>query len=159
MHKVMNETTLRMRGLISRRMFSQAGIAALSAKLLPRITFGFAAADAAAPSSAHGLPTQAAVYGGVYAQAREFYGPKRRDRDAPVRIAQRQGCMRECTGGGAFAETEVCTLFGYLPKFGGTPELLNADTPRGFTGELRHVCCGAQRYTIQSSRNWADAGN
>ena len=42
MHKVMNETTLRMRGLISRRMFSQAGIAALSAKLLPRITFGFA---------------------------------------------------------------------------------------------------------------------
>jgi hypothetical protein len=67
--------------------------------------------------------------------------------------------MRECTGGGAFAETEVCTLFGYLPKFGGTPELLNADTPRGFTGELRHVCCGAQRYTIQSSRNWADAGN
>jgi hypothetical protein len=94
--------------------------------------------------------TQAAVYEGVYAQAREFYGPKRRDRDAPVRIARRQGCMRECTGGGAFAEIVVCTLFGYLPKFGGTPELLNADTPRGFTGELRHVCCGAQRYTIQS---------
>jgi hypothetical protein len=38
-------------------MFSQAGIAALSAKLLPRITFGFATADAAAPSSVHGLPT------------------------------------------------------------------------------------------------------
>ena len=49
--------------------------------------------------------TQAAVYEGVYAQAREFYGADRRDRDAPVRIAQRQGCMRECTGGGAFAET------------------------------------------------------
>jgi len=57
MHKVMNETTSRMRGLISRRMFSQAGIAALSGKLLPRITFGFATADAAAPSSVHGLPT------------------------------------------------------------------------------------------------------
>jgi hypothetical protein len=172
-------------------MFSQASIAALSAKLLPRITFGLATADATATSSLHGLPTldelgtgwldcgllaqmpslhnfqevaacapdlvagpflrrtQAAVYEGVYAQAREFYGPKRRDRDAPVRIAQRQGCMRECAGGGAFAETVVCTLFGYLPKFGGTPELLNADTPRGLTGELRHVCCGAQRYTIQ----------
>jgi len=94
--------------------------------------------------------TQAAVYEGVYAQAREFYGAKRRDRDAPVRIAQRQGCMRECTGGGAFAETVVCTLFGYLPKLGGAFELLNAGTPRGFSGELRQVYRGAQKFTIQS---------
>src|SRR6201987_997228 len=59
MHKIINETTSRMRGLISRRMFSQAGIVALSAKLLPRITFGFATAtaDAAAPLSVQGLPT------------------------------------------------------------------------------------------------------
>ena len=149
MHKVMNETTSRMRGLIGRRMFSQAGIVALSAKLVPRITFGFATADAATPSSAHGLPTQPAVYGGVYAQAREFYGPKRGDRDAPGPHCPASG-LYACTGGGAFAETVVCTLFGYLPKFGGTPELLNADTPRGFTGELRHVCFGAQTYTIQS---------
>lgn len=94
--------------------------------------------------------TQAAVYEGVYAQAREFYGVKRRDRDAPVRIAQRQGCMRECTGGGAFAETVLCTLFGYLPRLTGTPGLLNADTPRNFTGELRHLRHGGQMYTIQS---------
>ena len=94
--------------------------------------------------------TQAAVYEGVYAQAREFYGEKRRDRDAPVRIAQRQGCMRECVGGGAFAETVLCTLFGYLPKLSGAPELLNADTPRSFNGELRHLRRGAQMYTIQS---------
>jgi hypothetical protein len=72
--------------------------------------------------------TQAAVYEGVYAQAREFYGPKRRDRDAAVRIAQRQGCMRGCTGG-AFAETVVCTLFGYLSKFGGPTR----------TAECRHA--------------------
>jgi hypothetical protein len=94
--------------------------------------------------------TQAAVYEGVYAQAREFYGVKRRDRDAPVRIAQRQGCMRECTGGGAFAETVLCTLFGYLPKLSGILGLLNADTPRSFNGELRHLRRGAQMYTIQS---------
>jgi len=94
--------------------------------------------------------TQAAVYEGVYAQAHEFYGVKRRDRDAPIRIAQRQGCMRECTGGGAFAETVLCTLFGYMPKLGDTPELLNADTPRGFAGELRHVRRGVQRYIILS---------
>jgi hypothetical protein len=94
--------------------------------------------------------TQAAVYEGVYAQAREFYGVKRRDRDAPVRVAQRQGCMRECTGGGAFAETVLCTLFGYMPKLGDAPELLNADRPRGFVGELRHVRRGVQRYIIRS---------
>jgi hypothetical protein len=94
--------------------------------------------------------TQAAVYEGVYAQAREFYGAKRRGRDAPVRIAQRQGCMRECTGGGAFAETVLCTLFGYLPKLSGVLELLNADTPRTFNGELRHLRCGAQMYTVLS---------
>jgi hypothetical protein len=94
--------------------------------------------------------TQAAVYEGVYAQAREFYGVKRRDRDAPVRIAQRQGCMRECTGGGAFAETVLCTLFGYLPKLNGALELLKADTPRSFNGELRHLRRGAQMYTVQS---------
>jgi len=94
--------------------------------------------------------TQAAIYEGVYAQAREFYGVKRRDRDAPVRIAQRQGCMRECTGGGAFAETVVCTLFGYLPKLSGALELLNADTPRPFNGELRHLRRGEQMYTAQS---------
>src|SRR5580704_16739720 len=98
--------------------------------------------------------TQAALYEGVYAQAREFYGANRRDRDAPVRIAQRQGCMRECTGGGAFAETVLCTLFGYMPKLSDAPELLNADTPRGFSGELRHVRRGTKTYTIHSG----DAG-
>ena len=92
--------------------------------------------------------TQAAVYEGVYAQAREFYGPKRRDRDAAVRIAQRQGCMRECTGGGAFAETVVCTLSGYLSKFGGPPELLNADTPRA-----SRVSCGTYAVELRGTRS------
>ena len=94
--------------------------------------------------------TQAAVYEGVYAQAREFYGAKRRDRDAPVRIAQRQGCMRECTGGGAFAETVLCTLFGYLPKLSGAPGLMSQNTPRTFNGEVRHLRAGTQMYTIRS---------
>jgi len=98
--------------------------------------------------------TQAAIYEGVYAQAREFYGVKRRDRDAPVRIAQRQGCMRECTGGGAFAETVLCTLFGYQPKLSGALELLKADTPRSFNGELRHLRRGTKTYTMHSG----DAG-
>ena len=94
--------------------------------------------------------TQAAIYEGVYAQAHEFYGPGRREYDAPVRIAQREGCMRECTGGGAFAETIINTLFGYMPKLGQPFTLFEQDTPRGFTGELSHVRYGSDQFTIQS---------
>ena len=163
MHKVMNETISRMRGLISRRMFSQAGIAALSAKLLPR-TDGCLRRLACCndrrlvpprllETSQFSLSTEnpgCRLWGCKCAGRANSLVQSGGTVTRRVRIAQRQGCMRECTGGGTFAETVVCTLFGYLPKFGGTPELLNADTPRGFTGELGHVCCGAQRYTIQS---------
>lgn len=94
--------------------------------------------------------TSAAVYEGVYAQAHEFYGPRRREYDAPVRIAQREGCMRECTGGGAFAETIINTLFGYVPKLGKPLTLIEPHTSRGFTGELRHVRFGSDEFAIQS---------
>ena len=94
--------------------------------------------------------TQAAFYEGVYAQAHEFYGPKRRDPTHQSALRSVEGCMRECTGGGAFTETVVCTLFGYLTKLGGAPSLLNPGTARGFNGELRHVCRGSQKFTIQS---------
>ena len=36
---------------------------------------------------------------GPFAQAREFYGPHRDQYDAPVRIAERDGCMKECISG------------------------------------------------------------
>ncbi|QEE28925.1 hypothetical protein FTW19_13505 [Terriglobus albidus] len=94
--------------------------------------------------------TRAAIYEGVYAQAREFYGPRRREYDAPIRIAQREGCMRECTGGGAFAETIINTLFGYIPKLGRQLTLSNPETPRGFEGELHHVRFGGDQFAIQS---------
>jgi hypothetical protein len=94
--------------------------------------------------------TRVAIYEGVYAQAHEFYGPRRREYDAPVRIAQREGCMRECTGGGAFAETIINTLFGYIPKLGRPLTLFAAAIPRGFTGELFHVRYGNDRFAIRS---------
>jgi hypothetical protein len=98
--------------------------------------------------------TQGAIYEGVYAQAHEFYGPTRSQYDAPVRIAQREGCMRECTGGGAFAETIIVTLFGYAPKPGGKLVLMDAGVRRGFRGELHHVRCGSELLRIRSE----DAG-
>ncbi|QNI38184.1 hypothetical protein [Edaphobacter albus] len=94
--------------------------------------------------------TRMAIYEGVYAQAHEFYGPRRREYDAPVRIAQREGCMRECTGGGAFAETIINTLFGFIPKLGNPLKLFEPHTPRGFVGELCHVRFGNDQFGIRS---------
>lgn len=94
--------------------------------------------------------TRVAIYEGVYAQAHEFYGPMRREYNAPVRIAQREGCMRECTGGGAFAETIINTLFGYIPKLGQRLTLFEPSIPRAFAGELRHVRYGRDQFAIRS---------
>jgi len=100
--------------------------------------------------------TQAAIYEGVYAQAHEFYGPTRSQYDAPVRIAQREGCMRECTGGGAFAETIIGTLFGYAAKPGGKLALMDAGARRGFRGELHHVRYGRELLRIRSGETGVD---
>jgi hypothetical protein len=100
--------------------------------------------------------TQAAIYEGVYAQAREFYGPTRGQYDAPVRIAQRDGCMRECSGGGAFAETVIGTLFGYTAKPGVKLALMDAGVPRGFRGELHQVRYGSELLRIRSGESGVD---
>jgi hypothetical protein len=103
--------------------------------------------------------TQAAIYEGVYAQAHEFYGPTRRQYDSPVRIAQREGCMRECAGGGAFAETTISTLFGYSARPGGKPTLMDAGARRGFRGELQHVRYGSGLLRIRSGEGGVDLRN
>ena len=102
--------------------------------------------------------TQAAIYEGVYAQAHEFYGPTRNQYDAPVRIAQRGGCMRECSGGGAFAETVIGTLFGYAAKPGTKLTLADDGVRRGFRGELHHVRYGSEMLRIRSGENGVDLG-
>jgi hypothetical protein len=64
--------------------------------------------------------------------------------------------MRECTGGGAFAETIIGTLFGYAAKPGGKPVLMNAGVPRGFRGELHHVRYGSELLRIRSGETGVD---
>ena len=95
--------------------------------------------------------THAAIYEGVYAQARELIGPDKLNFNADVRIAQRRGCMRECCSGGAFAETIVTTLFGFRPDPEGILELFDSTTPRNLIGELRHVRYGSSMYTARST--------
>ncbi|MGH7990740.1 MAG: hypothetical protein ACREDS_11205, partial [Limisphaerales bacterium] len=77
---------------------------------------------------------------GPFAQAHEFYGPNRKQYDAPVRIAERDGCMKECICGAAFADVVVNTFFGFLPSLDGKTILADSKTPRPFTGKLLNVC-------------------
>lgn len=94
--------------------------------------------------------TQAALYEGVYGQAHEFYGDGRLNKDAPVRIAMRQACMRESVGGGAFAEMIIDTLFGFSPSFGQDLALYEPNVDRGFEGELLNVRYHDKQLDIRS---------
>src|SRR5258708_28383816 len=57
MRKARSETLSVVHNTISRRMFCETGMAALSAQLLPGMAFGFAADSAATSSGASGPPT------------------------------------------------------------------------------------------------------
>jgi len=88
---------------------------------------------------------------GPFAQAREFYGPQRDQYDAPVRIAERDGCMKECISGAAFADVVVNTFFGFAPSLDGKNILTDPQTPRPFTGKLLHVSFRGKRFAISAS--------
>jgi hypothetical protein len=87
---------------------------------------------------------------GPFAQAREFYGPQRDQYDAPVRIAERDGCMKECISGVAFADVAINTFFGFAPSLDGKNILADPQTPRPFTGKLLHVSSRGERFRISA---------
>jgi hypothetical protein len=88
---------------------------------------------------------------GPFAQAREFYGPHRDQYDAPVRIAEREGCMKECISGAAFADVVVNTFFGFAPSVDGKSIVSDPQTPRPFTGKLLQVLFRGGKFTINVS--------
>jgi hypothetical protein len=92
---------------------------------------------------------------GPFAQAREFYGPRRDQYDAPVRIAEREGCMKECISGVAFADVVIGTFFGFAPSVDGKHTLADPQTPRPFTGKLLHVSFRGERFTIGAGEKGA----
>lgn len=94
---------------------------------------------------------------GPFAQAREFYGPQRDRFDAPVRIAQRDGCMKECISGVAFADVVVSTFFGFAPSLDGKNTLVAPRIPRPFTGKLLHVSSRGEKFTISAGEKGASA--
>lgn len=93
---------------------------------------------------------------GPFAQAREFYGPDRDQYNAPVRIAERDGCMKECVSGVAFADVVVNTFFGFAPSLDGKNMLADPKTPRPFIGELSNVCAHRGKFTISAGRSGVD---
>jgi hypothetical protein len=93
---------------------------------------------------------------GPFAQAREFYGPHRNQYDAPVRIAERQGCMKECISGVAFADVMVNTFFGFAPSLDGKGLLADPRTARPFAGKLLNLCTRGKRFAIGAGRSGVD---
>jgi hypothetical protein len=93
---------------------------------------------------------------GPFAQAREFYGPHRDQYDAPVRIAERDGCMKECISGVAFADVLVSTFFGFAPSLDGKTLLADPQTPRPFTGKLLNFSTRGKKLTISAGRSGVD---
>jgi hypothetical protein len=102
------------------------------------------------PDSAYKFYCRTAVVTteGPFAQAREFFGPNRTGYDAPVRIAARQGCMKECISGVAFSNVVITTFFGFVPEGGNTPVLADSSTPRPFSGELHNIHFAGKEYAL-----------
>jgi len=87
---------------------------------------------------------------GPFAQAREFFGPNRTGYDAPVRIAARQGCMKECISGVAFSDVVITTFFGFVPQVGNRSILADPSVPRSFSGELRNIRFAGKEYILEA---------
>jgi hypothetical protein len=94
---------------------------------------------------------------GPLAQAREFYGPRRDQDDAPVRIAERAGCMKQCISGAAFANVVVDTFFGFAPSLDRKNLLADPQTSRPFVGKLMNVSAGGEKFTITANERGAEA--
>jgi len=90
---------------------------------------------------------------GPFAQAHEFYGPNRKQYDASARIAERDGCMKECISGSAFADVVVITFFSFAPSLDGKTILADQQTPRPFTAKLMNVCAHGKKFTLSAGRS------
>ena len=93
---------------------------------------------------------------GPFAQAHEFYGPRRDQYEAPVRIAEREGCMKECVCGAAFTDVVLNAFFGFAPSLDGKNILADWQTPRPFTGKLLNVCARGKTFAISAGKSGVD---
>ena len=102
--------------------------------------------------------TEAVTHEGPFAQSHEFLGPQQRGQDPTVRVAGRGAQEFNSCCGTAFAGTIIGSFFGYRPDLPGDDlPLLASGTPRGFSGQLRHVPHHGKLYTITSDTDGVQA--
>ena len=70
---------------------------------------------------------------------------------APVRVAARGGCMKECISGGAFADVVINTLFGFTPAADGAVMVGDPQTPRPFHATLTGLRYRGELYQFTAS--------
>ncbi len=88
---------------------------------------------------------------GPFAQAREFYGPNKTEYTAPVRVAKRLGCMKECISGVAFSDVVINTFFGFSPSPAGRSLVSDPRTARPFQATLTGLRYRGQFYKLMAS--------
>ncbi|HEV2211349.1 MAG TPA: hypothetical protein VG167_21500 [Verrucomicrobiae bacterium] len=94
----------------------------------------------------------AATHEGAFSQGAEFYGPRKKEYDAPVRIATAGTICREALCGADFTDVIIRTVFGFHPSLNldNPNPLWEPDQPRGFSAQLLHVRWGKSLLTITS---------
>lgn len=96
---------------------------------------------------------EAATHDGAFSQGAEFYGPKQRGYDTPVRIATAGTICREALCGAGFTDVMIRSFFGFHPSlnFNRNDPLWEASQPRGFSGTRHHVRWKGSLLTITSN--------
>ncbi len=87
------------------------------------------------------------TYEGIWAQAHELWGENKRNKNALVRIPERDWCNRESSSGIAFAQVVLKNFFGFYPSTDG--EVLKAPENFQFDGKLHHVLYRGDYYTLE----------
>jgi len=95
---------------------------------------------------------EGATHEGAFSQAAEFYGPKKKEYDAQVRIATAGTICREAVCGADFTDVMIRTIFGFHPSLNlnRSNPLWGADQDRAFSARLEHVRCSNRLITIVS---------
>ncbi|HOF20984.1 MAG TPA: hypothetical protein PLO24_06995, partial [Bacteroidales bacterium] len=84
---------------------------------------------------------------GIWAQAHELWGENKRNKNALVRITERDWCNRESSSGTAFAQVVLKDFLGFYPEADG--EVLKSRGDFQFDGKLHHVLYRNNYYTLE----------
>jgi hypothetical protein len=88
-------------------------------------------------------------YEGCWAQAHELWGENKENRKARVRIAERDWCARDASGGISISQVMLKCFFGFYPDVAGNP--IRKPGTFEFKGKLYHVLCKGEYYSITNN--------